>query len=79
MHKVGTQHLELQDSHSIWLHTAEVHHKATDNLVHADLEQITLQELAQAEAVKVNGLTHGVQEAVAAELAEQVINPIFVL
>jgi Cdc6-like AAA superfamily ATPase len=78
MHRVETQHLELQDSHSTWLHTAEVQHKATDNQETVVQEQITLTELAQAEAVKVNGLTHGEQAAVVAELAEQVINPIFV-
>jgi hypothetical protein len=35
-----------------------------------DLEQITLQELAQAEAVKVNGLTHGAAEAAEAAQVE---------
>jgi hypothetical protein len=55
MHKVETQHLELQDNLSIWLHTVEDQHRVTDSLVHADQEQMILQELAQAEAVKENG------------------------
>lgn len=53
--KAETQHLELQVSHSIWLHTVEVQHKETDSLVHVDQEQIILQEEAQAEADKETG------------------------
>jgi hypothetical protein len=79
INKVETQHLELQVSHSIWLHTVEDQHKEMDNLEIADQEQTTLQELAQAEADKVNGLTHGVLAVEAVEQAEQDINLIFVL
>jgi hypothetical protein len=71
MHKVETRRLELQVSHSIWLHTAEVQHREMDSLVHVDLAQTTLQELAQAEADKATGLTHGAAEAAEAEQAEQ--------
>jgi len=55
MHKVETQHLELQDSHSIWLHMVEDQHKVMVNLVHVVQEQIILQELAQVAEVKENG------------------------
>jgi hypothetical protein len=71
MHRVETQHSELQDSHSIWLHTAEAQLKVMDNLVHVDLEQITLQELAQAEADKATGRTHGEAAEAAEAQAEQ--------
>jgi hypothetical protein len=71
MHKVETQHLELRDSHSIWLHTAEAQLKVMDNLVHVDLEQITLQELAQEEADKATGRTHGAAAEAAEEQVEQ--------
>jgi hypothetical protein len=71
MHKVETQHLELRDSHSTWLHTAEAQLKVMDNLVHVDLEQITLQELAQAEADKATGRTHGEAAEAAEAQAEQ--------
>jgi hypothetical protein len=77
--KVETQHLEHQDNHSTWLHTVEAQHKVMGNLAHVAQEQTTLQELAQAAADRVNGLTHGAQAAEAAELAEQVINLISVL
>ena len=69
-----TLHLELQDSHSIWLHTEEVQHREMDSLVHADLEQITLQGLAQEEAVKALGKIHGEQAEAEAEQAEQEIS-----
>jgi hypothetical protein len=68
MHKVETQHLELQDSHSTWLHTAEDQHKVTDNLVQMERELKIEQELAQEEAAKVTGRTHGAAEAAEAEL-----------
>jgi hypothetical protein len=71
MHKVETQHLELRDNHSIWLHTAEAQLKVMDNLATAVQEQITLQELAQAEADKATGLTHGEQAEAAEEQVEQ--------
>jgi hypothetical protein len=57
----------------------EDHHKETDNLEIADQEQTILQELAQAEADKVNGLTHGVLAVEAVEQAEQDIKPILTL
>jgi hypothetical protein len=79
INKVETQHSELQDSHFTWLHTVEAQHRVMGNLAHADQEQTILQELAQVEADKANGLTHGVLAAEAAEQAEQDINLIFVL
>jgi hypothetical protein len=70
MHRVETQHLELQDSHSIWLHTAEVLHKVTDNQVQMVQELTTEQELAQVAEDKVNGKTHGALAVAAEEQAE---------
>jgi hypothetical protein len=67
---VETQHLELQDSHSIWLHTAEVLHKVTDNQVQMVQELTTEQELAQVAEDKVNGKTHGAVAVAAEEQAE---------
>jgi SMC interacting uncharacterized protein involved in chromosome segregation len=67
MHRVETQHLELQDSHSIWLHTAEVLHKVTDNQVQMVQELTTEQELVQAAEGRANGKIHGEREAAEAE------------
>jgi hypothetical protein len=70
MHKVETQHLELQVNLSTWLHTVEVQHRVMDNLVHVDQVQIILQELAQVAEVKVTGRIRGaVAEAVVAQAA----------
>ena len=55
MHKVETQHLEQQDNHSIWLHTAEVQHREMDNLVQMAQEPATKLVLAQEAEVKVTG------------------------
>jgi hypothetical protein len=68
--KVETQHLELQDNHFTWLHTVEAQHRVTDSLVQWDQVLKTKQELAQAEAAKVNGKTHGAQAEAAEALAE---------
>jgi hypothetical protein len=68
MVRAETLHLEHQDSRSIWLHTVE---DLLKEMVSLDLwvqEQITEQELAQAEAVKENGRTHGAQAEAEAEL-----------
>jgi hypothetical protein len=71
MHKVETQHLELRDSHSIWLHTVEDQHKEMDSLgLWVQVLKIGL-ELAQAAADKVTGRTHGAQAEAAEEQAEQ--------
>ena len=70
MVKEETQHLELQDNRFTWLHTAEVQHKVMDSQVQTAQELKTEQELAQAEAVKANGLIHGAQAEAAEALAE---------
>ena len=69
MHRVETQHLELQDNHFTWLHTAEEQHKVTDSRVQMVQELKIEQELVQAEVAKVTGLIHGAQ----AEAAEALI------
>jgi hypothetical protein len=71
INKVETQHLEHQDNLFIWLHTVEDQHKVTDSLVQTAQEPIIEQELVQAEAVKVTGLTHGAQAVAEAEQVEQ--------
>jgi hypothetical protein len=65
MHKVETQHLELQVKHFTWLHMVEVQHKVTVSLVQMDQGLTIEQELAQVEAVKENGRTHGAVAEVA--------------
>jgi hypothetical protein len=69
-HKVEIQHLELQVSHFIWLHTAEVQHREMGSLVHVGQEQIILQELDLVVADKVTGLILGALAVVEAELEE---------
>jgi hypothetical protein len=69
--KAETQHLEHQDNHSTWLHTAEVQHKVMDSLVQWGQVLRIEQELAQAEADKETGLTHGELAEAEAELQEQ--------
>ena len=70
MVKEETQHLELQDNRFTWLHTAEVQHKVMDSQVQTAQELKTEQELAQAEAVRVTGRTHGAQVVEAAVLTQ---------
>jgi hypothetical protein len=77
MHKVETQHSELQDNHFTWLHTAEEQLLVMVSQVHVDLEQTILLELAQAEGDKDNTITHGVVAVAAAEQAELVESLIF--
>jgi hypothetical protein len=69
--KVETQHSELQDSHSTWLHTVEDQHKEMDSLGLWVQVLIIGLELAQAAADKVTGRTHGAQAEAAEEQAEQ--------
>jgi hypothetical protein len=70
-HKVETQHLVQTDNRFIWLHMAEAQHKEMGNQVHVVQEQITFQELAQAEAVKDHGKPHGALAEAAEALEEQ--------
>jgi hypothetical protein len=73
INKEETPHLELQDRHSIWLHTAEAQHKAMVNQVQMAQALTTEQELAQAEADKVHGRTHGEAAEAAEEQVEREI------
>ena len=70
MHRVETQHLELQDSHSIWLHTAEDQLKVMDSQVQMAQELTIEQESAQVVADKVTGRTHGAAVEAAVEQEE---------
>jgi hypothetical protein len=68
MAKVETLHSEHRVSHFLWLHTVE---ELLMEMVNLDLwaqEQKIEQESAQAAEVKVNGLIHGAQVAVAEAL-----------
>jgi hypothetical protein len=67
MVRVETLHLEHQVSHFSWSHMVEDLHRVTDNLDLWAQAQKTEQELAQAEAAKVNGRTHGVLVVAEAE------------
>jgi preprotein translocase subunit SecD len=71
--RVETQLLELQVSHSTWLHTAEDQLKVTDNQVQTAQVLTIEQELAQAEADRANGLTLGAAEAAVVAQEEQEI------
>jgi membrane-bound lytic murein transglycosylase MltF len=69
-HKVEIQRLELQVSHSTWLHTVEAQHKVTDNLDQMVQELKIELVLVQAVAVKQLGRIHGELAVAVAEQAE---------
>jgi hypothetical protein len=73
INKVETQHSELQDSHSTWLHTVEAQHRVMGNLAQMAQALATEQESAQAEADKVHGRTHGEAAEAAVEQVEREI------